>query len=278
MVKTGAGESVITLGPENRHGNSSPVPDGQSAHKAVTSELGRVSEQFLDSLAGAVLMADLGRLSSRIIHELDTPLSVIVSAAQLILQEEGTPLQVTELVERIRAEVQRLAKLARDADHFTAGESGAVGDEIDLNSVLREVLPLLKCEAQKRTITVIEAYDYEIPPIRADLLRLKQIFVIIIMNALQAMERDGFLTIRTFCQLDGEVCASFSDSGPGIGRDILPFIFEPFFTTRSAGGGTGLGLFIARKLVERCEGTIVVESSPGNGATFSVTFPAAASC
>lgn len=277
MGKTGAGESAMPIGPETGGSRSTSVPDGQSAHKAATIQLGRVSEQFLDSLADAGLMADLGRLSARIIDELDTPLSVIVSAAQLILQEEGTPLQVTELVERIRSEVRRLAKLARDAGHFAGGESGATGEEVDLNGVLRDVLPLLKCEAQKRRITVIEAYDYGIPPIRADLLRLKQIFVIIIMNALQAMEHDGFLTIRTFCQPDGEVCASFSDSGPGIGRDILPFIFEPFFTTRSAEGGVGLGLFIARKLMEKCEGTIVVESIPGNGATFSLSFPSAAS-
>lgn len=273
MGKTGASETILPLDAETRNSGSESVPDGSSAQEAVTGELDRVSEHFLDCLANASMFADLGRLSSRIINELDTPLSVIVSAAQLILQEEGTPQQVTELVERIQVEVQRLAKLVKDAGHFADREGGS-GEETDLNGVLQGVLPLLKGEARKRMVTVIEAYDYSIPTIRADALRLKQIFVIIVMNSLQAMEEGGFLTIRTFVGTDGSVCASFADSGPGIGSDLLPFIFDPFITTRSADGATGLGLFIARKLVEKCGGTITVESSPGNGSTFSVTFPA----
>jgi len=124
------------------------------------------------------------------VHELNTPLSVIVSAIQLILREDGLSPSVKEMVERIEMEAQRLSLFTRGLLSFTRKEDDPVG-EADVNQVLQEVMHFLKYETQKRSITVVEDFDFRLPPIASDVNRLKQIFINLIMNAFQAMDEGG---------------------------------------------------------------------------------------
>ena len=235
---------------------------------------GRIDNCLLDKLALNEKMAELGKLSAGMVHELNTPLSVIVSAAQLILREDGLPDSIREMVERISQETQRLSHFTRGILSFarTQEEPSA---ETDVNRVLGEVLVFLKYEVQKRSIKVIEELDYRIPSILADDNRLKQIFVNLIMNALQAMENGGVLLVRTSASADRAVEIQIADTGTGIREEFVGRIFEPFFTTKESGSGTGLGLFITKTMVERLGGTIFVQSVFGEGTTFTVSFPAA---
>jgi two-component system NtrC family sensor kinase len=102
--------------------------------------------------------------------------------------------------------------------------------------------------------------------------QLNQVFMNLLINAVQAIEKDGRITVRTWHE-DPWVCASVSDTGCGISPEILCRIFEPFFTTKEIGAGTGLGLSISYELIQRHGGDILVDSTPGKGSTFTVRLP-----
>jgi signal transduction histidine kinase len=235
---------------------------------------GRIPEDLLEQLAFNEKMAEIGRLAAGMIHELNTPLSVIVSAAQMIMREEELPEFVREMVERIDMEAQRLSQFTKGLLSFSRKEEGVERDT-DINQTLREVMAFLKYEAQKRSITVIEELDFHLPTVAADGNRLKQVFINLVMNALQAMEQGGALMLRTSENDDGSVEAQIADTGPGIKPEVLPRIFEPFYSTKAAGEGTGLGLFITRTIVELMGGRIEVRSVVGEGTTFTTVFPVA---
>jgi two-component system NtrC family sensor kinase len=233
---------------------------------------GQIDERFLEQLAFSEKMAELGKLAAGMVHELNTPLSVIVSAAQLILREGELSEFSREMVERIDLEAQRLSQFTKGLLSFARQEDGAAA-EADVNQLLREVMAFLKYEAQKRSVTVIEELDYHLPTILADGNRLKQIFINLIMNALQAMENGGALLLRTSMPDDDSVEIQIADTGTGIPAESLGRIFEPFYTTKTAEEGTGLGLYITKTITERCGGRITVQSVEGEGTTFTITFP-----
>ena len=232
----------------------------------------RMDEAFLEQLAWNERMAELGQLAVGMVHELNTPLSVIVSAIQLILRDEELSPSVKEMVERIELEVQRLSLFTKGLLSFARKEDGPVG-EADLNHVLQEVMYFLKYEALKRSIKIVEDFDFRLPPIAADANRLKQIFINLVMNAFQAMEGGGSLLLRTSSSEERFASVQVADTGSGIPQKTLSRIFEPFYTTKKTAKGTGLGLFITKKIVESFSGTISVESSEGEGTCFTITFP-----
>lgn len=233
---------------------------------------GQIDEQLLAQLAHNEKMAELGRLSVGIVHELNSPLSVIASAVQLILREEDVPVSVREMLERIDAEVHRLAQFTRGVLSFarTGAEAEA---EADVNLILREVMAFLRYEARKRSISVIEELDYDVLPVAAESNRLKQVFINLIMNAFQAMDEGGALYVRTSMPDDRSVRIEIADTGEGIPPERLERIFEPFYTTKKSGEGTGLGLFIVGKMVELMHGRIEVTSKVGEGTSFTIVLP-----
>src|SRR5512136_1696098 len=143
----------------------------------------RLDEEFLARLAWNEKMAELGQLAVGMVHELNTPLSVIVSAIQLLLREEELSPSVKDMVERIETEAQRLSLFTRGLLSFARKEDETSG-ETDVNQLLREVVRFLKYETQKRSIAVAEDLDFRLPPICAEENRMKQIFINLIMNAI----------------------------------------------------------------------------------------------
>ncbi len=241
--------------------------------KIATTE-GPMEREVLEQLAHNEKMAELGQLAAGLVHELNTPLSVINSAAQMILREEHLPDFVREMVERINSETQRLSQFSRGLLTFTRREDGEVG-EVNLAQLINEVTTFLRYEAQKRSVLVVEDLDFRLPSVAADTNHLKQIFINLVMNAIQAMPGGGTLVIRVAMVGDEAVEVEVADTGEGIPGDMVDHIFEPFFTTKQPGEGTGLGLFITKKIVELYGGTIRVKSVPRQGTTFFVTLPIA---
>ena len=227
----------------------------------------------LEQLAFNERMAELGRLSAALLHELNTPLSVIVSAAQMTLREDGLSDFVREMISRIDTEAQRLSQLSRGMLCFSRRDDS--GDEsVDVVKVLQEVMQFLRYEARKLSVTVIEEFDYDLPPIAASGNRIKQVVINLVMNAIQAMGTGGTLLIKA--DQEGERgIITIADTGPGIPPEVLPRIFEPFFTTKTASEGTGLGLYVSSCLMESIGGSIAVSSAVGEGTTFRVTVPLA---
>jgi len=231
----------------------------------------QAEDELLKRLASNEKMAELGRLSAGIIHEINTPLSVIAAASQMVLCEPNLPESVTEMVERIHQEVQRLSQLTRGILSYSREEEGE--SESDINLILHEVLTFLKYEIQKRSITLYEELDPHLPLVKANQNLLKQVFLNLIVNALQAMGSSGSLTVTSLLFDDTEIRVQIRDSGPGIPQERLEQIFTPFFTTKEPGVGTGLGLYVTRNNMARLHGRILVESSEGEGACFTLIFP-----
>ncbi len=231
-----------------------------------------ITTDLLRQLAYNEKMAELGKISAGVVHELNAPLSVIISASQMIMREEGVPEAVQEMISRISSEAQRLSHLTKGLLNFSSPDETV--SDVDLNLTIDFILNFLNFEAARRGVMVLKQLDYTLPTIRLDANLLKQILLNIIMNALQAMERDGgkLLVETAAVEADG-VSFAITDNGPGIPAEAIDRIFDRYFTTKKPGEGTGLGLFVTKSLVETMGGTIVVTSRNGGGTTFTVILP-----
>ena len=231
-----------------------------------------IPTDVLRQLAYNEKMAELGKISAGVVHELNSPLSVIISASQMIMREEGVPEAVLEMISRISSEAQRLSHMTKGLLNFSSHDE-TVG-EADLNLTTDFILNFLNFEAARRGVIVLKQLDYTLPSIRLDANMLKQILLNIIMNALQAMEQSGGkLLVETASAGSDSVCVIIVDNGPGIPAGSLERIFDRYFTTKGPDEGTGLGLFVTKKLVESMGGDITVASESGRGTTFTVTLP-----
>lgn len=231
---------------------------------------GAINEDLLKNLAHNEKMAELGRISAGVVHELNAPLSVIISASQMIMREQGVSEFVQEMVARINSEALRLSQMTRGLLNFSSHDD--TFSEVDINLTISFVLDFLSFEAARRGITINRRLDFQLPLLFIDGNRVKQILLNLVMNALQAMEETGGdLLVTSVSTCLDEIDISVSDSGPGIPEADLPKIFQPYFTTKKPGEGTGLGLFVTKTLVENLGGRIKVNSAVGKGTTFTVT-------
>ena len=249
-----------------------PLKDGEMTTGAVVI-VEDITEfkQLMDQTIQSEKLAEVGRLSAGIAHEVNNPLAIISYAVQLLQREEKIPPFQSEMLERIDSEVDRLKTLAGSLLSFSRARE-IRKRPIELNEVLRDVLRLVRFELNRHSIQLMEHYG-ELPTIQADPNKLKQVFINLIMNASQAMPEGGTLSVRTSLVAGEEVEAVISDSGPGIPAEVRERIFEPFFSTKREGEGTGLGLYICRNIMTEHEGRLLLESTPGQGATFRVVLP-----
>lgn len=231
-----------------------------------------ISPDLLRLLAYNEKMAELGRISAGVVHELNAPLSVIISASQMIMREEGVPEGVQEMISRISSEAQRLSHLTKGLLNFSSNDQSIV--EVDLNLTVDFILNFLTYEAARRAVVVLKQFDFSLPTIRLDANILKQVLLNIIMNALQAMEDcGGKLLVETIAAGSETISFKIADNGSGIPPEAIDRIFDRYFTTKKPGEGTGLGLFVTKNLVENLGGKIEVVSRIGGGTTFTVTLP-----
>ena len=231
-----------------------------------------ITTDLLRQLAYNEKMAELGKISAGVVHELNAPLSVIISASQMIMRESGVPELVQEMIARISSEAQRLSQLTKGLLNFSSHDD-TVGD-VDLNLTVDFILNFLNFEAARRGVTILKQFDHTLPVLRLDANMLKQILLNIIMNALQAMEEGGGkLLVETIPAGCDHVSFVIADNGPGIPAESIKRIFDRYFTTKKPGEGTGLGLFVTKSLVENLGGEITVRSRSGLGTTFTVTLP-----
>jgi len=196
---------------------------------------------------------------------------VISYATQLLQREENQTDEGQDLLQRISDEVERLKTLTGGLLSFSrSGET--VLRATDLHQVLQDVLLLVRYELGRKMIELVENYS-AMPMVMADPNKLKQVFINLIMNASQAMGRDGRLTITTGMSDTGDALVVLADNGPGIPEKIQTQIFEPFFTTKKEGEGTGLGLYLSRNILAEHNADLSLRSASREGAEFSIIFP-----
>jgi signal transduction histidine kinase len=180
---------------------------------------------------------------------------------------------ITTNADNINTAVDRVAKIIFALKSFSRFGGVQVWTESDLAEGLETVLTIYQNQIKHGT-ELVRRYDPDVPPVRCLPDELNQVWTNLVHNALQAMDHKGTLTVGL--RRDGsDVLVSIADTGCGIPEDIRARIFDAFFTTKPAGEGTGLGLDIVRKIVEKHRGRIDVESEVGVGTTFTVRLPIA---
>lgn len=248
-----------------------PLKDAETTTGAViivedVTEFRRLLDQTIESEK----LAELGRLSAGIAHEINNPLSVISYAAQLLMREEPLAPSQQELLERIDSETDRLKALTGGLLSFSRSRE-MVRRFTDLNDVVQDVLRLVKFELTRHQIEA--RLDLTpLPLVQVDPNKLKQVIINLIMNAVQAMKGGGVIRVETELA-GGRVRLQIADSGPGIPAHLHDKVFEPFFTTRAEGEGTGLGLYICRMIIGDHGGELLLDSATGQGATFRLLLP-----
>ncbi|HEX9776822.1 MAG TPA: ATP-binding protein [Geopsychrobacteraceae bacterium] len=230
-------------------------------------------EKLLAQTIQSEKLAEVGRMSAGIAHEINNPLAVIAYAGQLLLRDGGFDAEQTELLERIDSEVSRLKTLTRGLLSFSGSPQGK-RCWTDLNQTLDDVVTLLGYELNRKQIGLVRDYA-ELPAVLVDNNAFKQVFINLMLNAVQALDSGGELRLSSCTYADAGVKISVCDNGPGIPEALREKIFEPFFTSRKDDEGTGLGLYICRKIVADHGGELRLENAAGGGCCFQILLPAA---
>lgn len=205
-----------------------------------------------------------------LLHEINTPLTGISSYIQM-LQRKLTDTHYAQLLEKIEAQTDRVARIIKNLLAFARNPADTSFYRVDIKESLEEILSLIDYKLKDMNIR-LELELKPIPPIQAQGERLQQVFINIILNALDAMPQGGTLGIR-LSEGEGLAVVRISDTGTGIKPEHLTHIFDPFFTTKGIGKGTGLGLSISYAIVKEHDGHIQVTSEIGKGSAFTVTLP-----
>jgi len=212
----------------------------------------------------------LGEMSSAVAHGIRNPLASIRSSAELALESE--PAEWRDAARDIVAQVDRLDVWVRKLLSYSEPLAGRL-EPIAVGSLLWESLGSFARELDRRGIQLSARVGGTLPPVAADALMLGQVFNSLIANAVEAIERDGRIVVSAERATDGHLRVSIQDSGPGMSGEQLARAFKPFHTTKAK--GLGIGLALARRIVERFGGSISLASKPGGGTTVDVVLPAA---
>lgn len=225
-------------------------------------------------MAQSEKLASIGRLAAGVAHEINNPLAGILTFSMLALEDCDDDHPLKQSLEVIVKQTLRCRETVKGLLGF-ARQSGAAPSLTEVNSIVDKTLSLLENQAIFQNIRTVRNLDPELPRVFIDAGELQQVIVNIVINAVDAMEENGSLTIETCRSLPTqEILIRITDTGKGIPDDALPFIFEPFFTTKKVGKGTGLGLAIVHGIVTRAGGKLEVATSP-QGTTFTIRLPIA---
>ncbi|UCD98083.1 MAG: cache domain-containing protein [Chloroflexota bacterium] len=218
-------------------------------------------------------LALIGQLSANVAHELNNPLTGIVTYSHLILENSGSDDPNKSSIEKIVGQATRCRDIIRGLLDFSRQRKP---DKVfsNINTVVEQCISFVENQALFHNIEIIKNFQEDLPMIVIDPSQIERVIMNIIINAAEAMEGEGELIITTRSNIEKDaVVLEFKDTGPGIGEENIDKIFDPFFTTKDVGHGTGLGLAISYGVVKAHNGSISVESELGKGTTFIVRLP-----
>jgi two-component system, NtrC family, sensor kinase len=241
-----------------------------------TRELKRASDHMLQ----VEKMASIGKMAAVVAHEINNPLSGILTYAKLLRKwiqkgeaETSKRVEAEECLDLIAGESRRCGDLVKNLLTFSRTAPMNV-ETTNIGTVIDRSIRLVQHQLEMTGIRLILEVPKDLPLIQCDPAQIEQVLLALIMNAIDAMPRGGNLWLSASLQPDAdELSIEVRDDGSGIAPDILPRIFEPFLTTKESGKGVGLGLAVSRSIIERHRGRIEAFSEPGKGTTFIVSLP-----
>jgi PAS domain S-box-containing protein len=245
-----------------------------SARKKSEEEAARLRHD----LAHVTRMSTVGELSQNIAHEVNQPLAAIVVNAEAALRLLGEPEPDIEEVREALGDIvsdQKRASEVVQRIRALVKKDRPVHMLVDLNGLARDAVKVVQGDATARMARILLDLDAGLPPVWGDQVQLQQVVINLLVNALDALDRDAsaprLITVKTGCASAGGATLSVSDTGVGIDTETARRLFEPFFTTKTQ--GMGLGLSISRSIVEAHGGTIRAAANGDDGATFQVSLP-----
>jgi two-component system NtrC family sensor kinase len=240
--------------------------------KAVEERDRRLQELAEKTILRSEKLASIGRLASGIAHEINNPLTGILTYSSLLMEElKGTPYE--EDLKTIREETLRCRKIVRGLLDF-ARDYKPEKVSVNLNALIEETLGLLEKHVNFQNIKILKNLASDLPEVKVDPDEFRSVINNLAVNAADAMPKGGQLTITTsYDRESNRVVIRVADTGVGISEENLKKIFEPFFTTKEKGKGTGLGLSMTYGVIKRHNGTIDVRSNVGEGTEFIITLP-----
>jgi two-component system NtrC family sensor kinase len=224
-------------------------------------------------LVQADKLSSIGLLAAGVAHEVNTPLAVISTYAQMLAKQVSEDEQKSKLLDKIAKQTFRASEIVNSLLNFSR-TSTTEFVELDVAKVIQETLNLVEHQLRKSAIEVKLDAQQGLPPVKGNAGKLQQVFLNLFLNARDAMEAGGTLAIRVWSE-DGFARIDVADNGQGIQPENLARIYDPFFTTKAARKGTGLGLSVTYGIVREHGGTIEVESRLGAGSRFRVELPLA---
>lgn len=267
-------EFVIDTPSEVFRVNISPLRDPSGGFVVIIEDITeqkRMEEQLLQ----ASKLASLGKLTAGISHEIGNPLASISSLVQELMSinmdSKEDRVFTEEALKTINGHIGRIANIVRSLGDF-ARVSTTEKTVSNLVEILDRTINLVKYDKRFKNIQLVKEIEDNIPEFRVNQDKIQQVFLNLIINALDAMPDGGMLRVA-MKRLDSQVEIIFNDSGIGIEPDVIDKIFDPFFTTKSPGRGTGLGLSICYGIIREHNGTITVKSKKGEGTTFTIRLP-----
>ncbi len=251
------------------------VPEGREA--GFVEILRDISSQheLERELIHAEKMAAVGKIASKVVHEIRNPLGSINLNCDLLIDNLGAgespeEREAREILQTIKRETRRLTQITEEYLQFSRMPQ-PTGREEDLNVVLLELADFLRPELRRSGIRLVLNLDDRRPLVACDSRLLRQVILNLIRNAMDVVPaQSGQVMVVSVGERNG-ARIEVDDNGPGIPPDVLPRIFEPFFTTKQ--DGTGLGLAVVRQIVEEHGGTVTCSSLPGKGTTFRIWLP-----
>ena len=256
----------------------------------ATAELAERNEQLEDAnlelyrtarrLTELERLAAAGQLAAQFAHEVGTPLNLISGHVQLLLASGSHDLDAERTrLQTISQQIERIVRIVRRTLDSTRPEAGEYAP-LDINALLRRTFDAAAPTLDASRVRLDAELAAGLPPVGGDPDRLQQVFINLFNNALDAMPEGGELRVTTSFEAgrlgEGRVVVDFSDTGTGMTEEVRAHIFDPLYTTKKRGRGTGLGLVVVRQVVGEHGGSIEVESEPGRGARFRLSFPVAA--
>lgn len=241
---------------------------------AILERDNQLKERTEKQIVKSAKLASLGRLASGIAHEINNPLTGILTYASLLL-EDFKDTEYEEDLQVIVNEALRCRKIVKQVLDF-ARESKLEKEPANINDVIRQSLTMLEKLANFQNVKIVTELAEDLPVLNLDVTQMRSVINNLAINAADAMPQGGILTIRTWNNRDKNVVVvEVTDTGVGIAEENIGKVYDPFFTTKEVGRGTGLGLAVTYGIVNRHNGSIEIKSKVGEGTTFTITLPVA---
>lgn len=241
------------------------IGDLALAFNQMTQEL----KQSRDKLIQAERLATAGKMSASFAHEIRNPLSSMRMLSQMLMQKPEISAEQRQSLQYILEEIERIDNIVKGLMDFARPTTLNL-EQQPLVPILQAVLALMEANLTHHQIQLVPKLDPDLPDFQFDSDKIKQAFMNVVLNAMEAMPQGGTLTVATFKQGDA-VCIKVIDTGIGISEEDIEYLFEPFFTRKEK--GTGLGLANVKRILEEHNGTVEIESTQGEGTTVSLQLP-----